>query len=163
MNHLSQSRSSIIFEREGDSLSILYWGKKIGNLGSDFEKSIDSALVRASAHGGLDAAVGNLVLREHSRGWSGHPALRGHRSGVSASNNFKVKSLSQKDQTLNVEFEDAIAGLEISMTYTLTESDILLMDAEVKNVAEGDYFLEQFLYWLPLAEQADEVLDFYGH
>ena len=163
MNHLSQSRSSIIFEREGDSLSILYWGKKIGNLGSDFEKSIDSALVRASAHGGLDAAVGNLVLREHSRGWSGHPALRGHRSGVSASNNFKVKSLSQKDQTLNVEFEDAIAGLEISMTYTLTESDILLMDAEVKNIADGDYFLEHFLYWLPLAEQADEVLDFYGH
>jgi len=162
MIHLSQSRSSVIFEREGDSLSILYWGKKIGNLSPDFEKSIDSALHRSSAHGGLDNAVGNLVLREHSRGWSGHPALRGHRSGVSASNNFKVKSLSQKDQTLNVEFEDAIAGLEISMTYTLTESDILLMDAEVKNVADGDYFLEHFLYWLPLAEQADEVLDFYG-
>ena len=163
MNHLSQSRSSIIFEQEADSLSILYWGKKIGNLSPDFEKSIDSALHRSSAHGGLDVAVGNLVLREHSRGWSGHPALRGHRSGVSASNNFTVKSHSQKDQTFTVEFEDAIAGLEISMTYTLTESDILLMDAEVKNVADGDYFLEHFLYWLPLAEQADEVLDFYGH
>ena len=163
MNHLSQSRSSIIFEREGDSLSILYWGKKIGKLGSDSEKSIDSALTRASAHGGLDAAVANLVLREHSRGWSGHPALRGHRSGVSASNGFTVKNLSQKDQTLSVEFEDPLAGLEISMTYTLTESDVLLMDAEVKNVADGDYFLEHFLYWLPLAEQADEVLDFYGH
>ncbi len=95
MIHLSQSRSSVIFEREGDSLSILYWGKKIGNLGSDFEKSIESALARASANGGLDAAVGNLVLREHSRGWSGHPALRGHRSGVSASNGFTVKNLSQ--------------------------------------------------------------------
>ena len=163
MIHLSQSRSSVIFEREGDSLSILYWGKKIGKLGSDFEKSVESALTRSSAHGGLDAAVGNLVLREHSRGWSGHPALRGHRSGVSASNGFTVKNLSQKDQTLSVEFEDPLAGLEISMTYTLTESDILLMDAEVKNVAEGDYFLEHFLYWLPLAEQADEVLDFYGH
>ena len=58
MNHLSQSRSSIIFEREGDSLSILYWGKKIGKLGSDFEKSIESALARASAHGALDAAIG---------------------------------------------------------------------------------------------------------
>ena len=103
------------------------------------------------------------MLREHSRGWSGHPTLRGHRSGVSASNGFTVKNLSQKDQTLTVDFEDALAGLEISMTYTLTESDILLMDAEVRNVAEGDYFLEHFLYWLPLAEQADEVLDFYGH
>ena len=151
MNHLSQSRPSIIFEREGDSLSILYWGKKIGNLGSDFEKSIEAALSRPSAHGGLDAAVGNLVLRVHSRGWSGHPALRGHRSGVSVANGFTVKSISQKDQTLTVEFEDALAGLEISMTYALTESDILLMDAEVRNVADGDYFLEHFLYWLPLA------------
>jgi alpha-galactosidase len=60
-------------------------------------------------------------------------------------------------------FVDAIAGLEIEITYTLTPSDILLMDAKVTNTAEGDYFLDHFLYWLPLAEQADEVLDFYGH
>ena len=37
------------------------------------------------------------------------------------------------------------------------------MDAKITNTAEGDYYLDHFLYWLPLAEQADEVLDFYGH
>jgi alpha-galactosidase len=58
---------------------------------------------------------------------------------------------------------DQIAGLEIEITYTLTPSDVLLMDAKVTNTADGDYFLEHFLYWLPLAEQANEVLDFYGH
>ena len=62
MIHLSQSRSSVIFEREGDSLSILYWGKKIGNLSPEFEKSIDSALHRSSAHGGLDNAVGKCLV-----------------------------------------------------------------------------------------------------
>ena len=163
MNHLSQARSSIIFDREGDSFSILYWGKKLGGFSPDNETSIAAALQKSTAHGGLDAAVGNIVLREHSRGWIGHPALRGHRGGVSASNSFVVKDVSQRGQSLSVTFEDSIAGLQISMSYSLTESDILLIDAEVTNIADGDYFLEHFLYWLPLAQQADEVLDFYGH
>ena len=47
MIHLSQSRSSIIFEKDGDSLSILYWGKKIGVLDAGSEKAINVALTKA--------------------------------------------------------------------------------------------------------------------
>ncbi len=163
MIHLSQARSSIIFEHDGDSLAVLYWGKKLGAINEKSADAIRSALTKPAFHGGLDVSSSNLILREHSRGWIGHPALRGHRGGVSASNSFTVKSAVQKDQSMVVLFVDAIAGLEIEMTYTLTPSDILLMDAKVTNTAEGDYFLDHFLYWLPLAEQANEVLDFYGH
>lgn len=163
MIHLSQARSSILFEADGDSFSILYWGKKIVVADKAAQESIVRALTKPSYHGALDVSPGNLILREHSRGWMGHPALRGHRSGVSASNAFTVKNLHHTDSTLTIDFADSIAGLEIKVTYTLTPSDILLMDAEVTNVAEGDYYLEHFLYWLPLAEQADEILDFYGH
>jgi alpha-galactosidase len=163
MIHLSQSRSSIIFAHDGDSLEVLYWGKKIGALDKSAAESIKAARTKPAFHGGLDVAPGNLILREHARGWIGHPALRGHRGGVSASNAFTVKSAVQKDQSMVALFVDEIAGLEIEITYTLTPSDVLLMDAKVTNTAEGDYFLDHFLYWLPLAEQADEVLDFYGH
>ena len=163
MIHLSQSRSSIIFAHDGDSLEVLYWGKKLGAIDKSAAESIRAARTKPAFHGGLDVAPGNLILREHARGWIGHPALRGHRGGVNASNAFTVKSAVQKDQSMIALFVDAIAGIEIEMTYTLTPSDILLMDAKVTNTAEGDYFLEHFLYWLPLAEQADEVLDFYGH
>ena len=163
MIHLSQERSSIIFDHVGDSLEVLYWGKKLGEFDQKAAESIRAAGTRPVPHGGLDVSLGNLLLREHSRGWIGHPALRGHRGGVGAANSFSVKSAEQKDQTLIVNFGDQIAGLEIEITYTLTPSDVLLMDAKVTNTAEGDYFLEHFLYWLPLAEQANEVLDFYGH
>ena len=163
MIHLSQSRSSIIFAHDGDSLEVLYWGKKLGAIDKAAAESIRAARTKPAFHGGLDVAPGNLILREHARGWIGHPALRGHRGGVNASNAFEVKSAVQKDQSMIAVFADAIAGIEIEMTYTLTPSDILLMDAKVTNTSDGDYFLEQFLYWLPLAEQADEVLDFYGH
>ena len=163
MIHLSAARSSILFEADGDSFSILYWGKKIVVSDKAAQESIVLALTKPSYHGALDVSPGNLILREHSRGWMGHPALRGHRGGVSASNAFTVKNLQDTDSTLIIDFADPIAGIEIKVTYTLTPSDILLMDAEVTNVAEGDYYLEHFLYWLPLAEQADEILDFYGH
>ena len=163
MIHLSQSRSSIIFAHDGDSLEVLYWGKKLGAIDKAAAESIRAARTKPAFHGGLDVAPGNLILREHARGWIGHPALRGHRGGVNASNAFVVKSAVQKDQSMIAIFVDSIAGIEIEMTYTLTPSDILLMDAKVTNTSEGDYFLEHFLYWLPLAEQADEVLDFYGH
>ena len=163
MIHLSQSRSSIIFAHDGDSLEVLYWGKKLGAIDKAAAESIRAARTKPAFHGGLDVAPGNLILREHARGWIGHPALRGHRGGVNASNSFAVTSAVQKDQSMVAVFTDAIAGIEIEMTYTLTASDILLMDAKVTNTAEGDYFLDHFLYWLPLAEQADEVLDFYGH
>lgn len=163
MIHLSQSRSSIIFAHDGDSLEVLYWGKKLGAIDKSAAESIRAARGKPVFHGGLDVAPGNLILREHARGWIGHPALRGHRGGVSASNSFAVKSAVQKDQSMIAVFEDSIAGIEIEITYTLTPSDILLMDAKVTNTSEGDYYLDHFLYWLPLAEQADEVLDFYGH
>jgi len=163
MIHLSQSRSSIIFAHDGDSLEVLYWGKKLGAIDKAAAESIRAARTKPAFHGGLDVAPGNLILREHARGWIGHPALRGHRGGVNASNSFAVTSAVQKDQSMIAVFTDAIAGIEIEMTYTLTPSDILLMDAKVTNTSDGDYFLEQFLYWLPLAEQADQVLDFYGH
>ena len=163
MIHLSQSRSSIIFAHDGDSLEVLYWGKKLGAIDKAAAESIRAARTKPAFHGGLDVAPGNLILREHARGWIGHPALRGHRGGVSASNSFAVTSAVQKDQSMIAVFTDAIAGIEIEMTYTLTPSDILLMDAKVTNTSDGDYFLEHFLYWLPLAEQADQVLDFYGH
>ncbi len=163
MIHLSQSRSSIIFEEGDETLSIVHWGKKIGALNGDLEKALAAAIHKPHFHGGLDVAPRNLVLREHSRGFIGHPALRGHRGGVGASNRFALKSATQKEQTLVALFVDSIAELEIELSYTLTVSDVLLIDAKVTNTGSTDYYLDHFLYWLPLTEQADQVLDFYGH
>lgn len=98
MIHLSQSRSSIIFEEGDETLSIVHWGKKIAPLDINAEKALSAAVHKPHFHGGLDVAPRNLVLREHSRGFIGHPSLRGHRAGTAASNRFILQSTSQKDQ-----------------------------------------------------------------
>lgn len=159
MIHLRQSASSLIFDREGDSLSILHWGKAIDHL----DENMSQALKRPWPHGGLDLFPGHLLLRENARGWIGRPALRGHRNGVSVANYFVLTSLTSDDSRVTARFNDEAAGLSLALMYELTPSDVLLMDAVLTNEKDGDYFLEHFIYWLPLAEQADEMLDFYGH
>lgn len=163
MIHLSQANSSIIFEDKDETLSILHWGEKIGSLSEAGQANLSRATEKPHFHGGLDVSPRNLVLREHSRGFIGHPALRGHRSGIAASNRFVLTSTTVHEQTLIALFIDEIAELEIAISYSLTPSDVLLIDATVTNKGSSEYFLEHFLYWLPLAEQADQSLDFYGH
>ena len=160
MIHLQGAQSSIVFDQDGDTLQIIHWGRRLEAID---ENSLRAAVKNPHFHGGLDVSPRNLILREHSRGWIGHPSLRGHRSGVNVSNWFALTSAKQSESTLVATFEDSIAGLQISMTYTMTPSDVLLIDAAVTNIGEGNYSLEHFKYWLPLPDQADEVLDFFGH
>jgi len=160
MIHLHGAYSSIVFDHDGDTLQVIHWGIRLGAVNDD---ELRAAVKNPHFHGGLDVSPRNLILREHSRGWIGHPALRGHRSGVSVSNWFVLKSATQKDNSLVATFEDPIAKIAISLTYTMTPSDVLLIDATVTNIGEGEYFLEHFKYWLPLPDQADQVMDFFGH
>jgi alpha-galactosidase len=74
-----------------------------------------------------------------------------------------LKDTSATEQSLIATFADPIAELEIEISYQLTPSDILLIDATLTNKGSDNYFLEHLLYWLPLPEAAEEVLDFYGH
>ena len=102
MIHLSQSRSSIIFEEGDETLSIVHWGKKVAPLSETGEQALSAAIHKPHFHGGLDVAPRNLVLREHSRGFIGHPSLRGHRAGalhVAAPDRIKVvQALSELPQ-----------------------------------------------------------------
>ena len=69
----------------------------------------------------------------------------------------------QKSDQATITLEDKTAGLEISIQYLLDTHGILKINSKVTNIADGDYTLEHLLNWLPLAPQADEILDFYGH
>ena len=142
-----------------ETFEIAHWGAALGEIKPE---SLTIAQ-RAVPHGGLDVSPKNLILREHSRGWNGRPALRGNRSGVSASNYFAIKSTDSKSDSATLTFEDKIGGLEIAITYKLDAHGILTIESKLTNVAEGDYTVDQLINWLPIPVQADELLDFYGH
>ena len=86
---LRNGGSSLIFRATDETLEIAHWGAELGEL---TENSMQSTK-RSIAHGDLDVNPRNLILREHSRGWRGRPALRGHRYGKSVSNYCFISSL----------------------------------------------------------------------
>ena len=149
----------MVFRATDETLEIAHWGAELGDYN---EKSIASTK-RSIAHGDLDVNPRNLILREHSRGWRGHPALRGHRSGKSVSNYFALIKHEATKDSLVAHFEDKLAGLLLTVNYKLDQFGILTIESKVTNNADGDYFLEHLLNWLPLPQQANEALDFYGH
>ena len=156
---LRNGGTSVVFRATDETLEIAHWGAELGDYN---EKSIASTK-RSIAHGDLDVNPRNLILREHSRGWRGHPALRGHRSGKSVSNYFALIKHEATKDSLVAHFEDKLAGLLLTVNYKLDQFGILTIESKVTNNADGDYFLEHLLNWLPLPQQANEALDFYGH
>ena len=109
--HLRNGGTSLVLRQAGDTFEIVHWGAALPEVD---EKSLAIA-GRAVMHGALDVNPGNLILREHSRGWIGHPALRGHRSGKSVANWFVCKNVDAKSDQATITLEDKTAGLEISI------------------------------------------------
>lgn len=156
--HLKNGATSLIFNFVDDTIEISHWGGEI----SEISEGALNIARPAVAHGDLDVNPRNLILREHSRGWRGHPALRGHRAGKSVSNYFALKSHKATSDSLILDFEDKLAGLLLSIDYKLDQYGILTVKSKVTNNADGDYNLEHLLNWLPLPAKANEVLDFFG-
>jgi alpha-galactosidase len=101
-------------------------------------------------------------MREHSRGHVGHPAIEGHRGGKSWSTRFTISSHTVEGNTLTLVLDDQHAELNVELIYALDVEGILKVSAKLTNVGQGRYYLNNFTYWLPLPEIAQEVLDFTG-
>ena len=155
---LSSPTSSIIFDSSDNNLVIKHWGAAIQNAGS----GLQAATTKSIAHSGFDLPVAAGVLREHSRGFLGHPTITGHRNGQAWSTLFSLAKIDHSDSALTAHFADSSAELKLTLNYELNEFGILKISAELTNSGKDAYNLEQFTYWLPLPDRADEVMDFTG-
>ena len=155
---LSSATNSIIFDTSDNNLVIKHWGDLIENIGT----GLRAATTKSVAHSGFDEPLTAGVLREHSRGFLGHPTISGHRNGKAWSTLFSLTKVDHLDSILAAHFADATAHLKLELTYDLNSFGILKVNASLTNTGNDAYNLEQFLYWLPLPDRASEVLDFTG-
>ena len=155
---LSSSTSSMIFDTSDNNLVIKHWGAAIEHQGT----GIQAATTKSVANSGFDSALETGVVREHSRGFLGHPTISGHRNGKAWSTFFSLTKVDHTESTLTAHFADATAHLKLEMTYSLNEFGILKINAALTNTGNDSYNLEQFVYWLPLPDRANEVMDFTG-
>ena len=157
---LRSDSSTIIFEAHDEVLSVLYWG-------ADFQilENVDDlkfATTNPVSNSSFDTPLTAGVMREHSRGFLGHPTLSGHRNGKAWSTQFCLVDYSHQGNVLIAHLEDKTAQLHVEMAYRLSSEGIIKVDAVLTNSGESNYSLDEFLFWFPLADRAQEVLDFTG-
>lgn len=157
---LRSAHNSIVFNTINNKLSIFHWGALLneGELGSD----VIAATTRAVSHSHWDQPTTADVMREHSKGFIGHPTLEGHRNGQAWSTHFELVSETHTTNSLQATLVDDHAKLSLVLTYTLTPDGVLTINADLTNSGDTGYVLNQYVHWLPLADQAAQVMDFTG-
>ncbi len=157
---LQSDRNSILFTIEGDQLSIFHWGSRL----TDGESALEllKATTRPVSHSHWDSPITIDVMREHSRGFYGHPTIQGNRNGKAWSTHFVFKSETHTENTLTATLEDLHAELSIQLKYELTNSGVLTISASLTNLGSNEYQLTEFIHWLPLSDRATQVMDFTG-
>ena len=157
---LKSQKSSLLFKVVDGQLVISHWGSPLD--GADAIEQIALATTPAVSHSNFNEITERDVLRQHSKGFLGHPSISGHRAGKSWSPHFNLTSHTQKGESLIAEFVDTDAKLSLRQIYTLTEQGILSISATITNTGLEEYTLNEFLYWLPLVDRATETMDFTG-
>ena len=155
---LRSEASSLLLEVVDGALVIGHWGAPlVGDI-------TDSALARRAsiAHSSWDQPQNPGIMRESARGFLGRPALSGHRSGRAWSTKFEVTDFHHVDNRCTVTLRDFHAELEIIATFSLDTFGVLTQGATIKNIGDSDYFLNEYIHWLPLPQEATQSLDFTG-
>ena len=155
---LRTESSSLLLEVIDGALVIGHWGAPlVGDI-------TDAALARrvSIANSSWDYPQSPGIMRESARGFLGRPALSGHRLGRAWSTKFEVTDFHHVDNRCIVTLRDFHAELEIIATFTMDSFGVITQGASVKNIGDSDYFLNEYIHWLPLPQEASQSLDFAG-
>lgn len=175
--HLRGGGVSFAVETRGPHLPrVLHWGADLGPLTpTELGALLDTADTATSL---ADASEPRplSVLPTEAEGWSGTPAVVGHRAGSATTPRFTLRSddVSADPMALQLIFDDRITGLRARLDYRLDRHGVLTAAIELTNPAPSaagehsaeartaPYDLAELRVLLPLPARATEILDLTG-
>ena len=155
---LTSPTAELIVEVIDGALVFSHWGAPSGPVSQDLSR----AQIPSVTNSGFDTVQNPGVMREASRGFLGRSALSGHRNGKAWSSHFAVKSFNASDNQVSVSLSDSFAELTLIYTCSMDLFGVLTLQAELNNSGKSQYTLNEFIYWLPLPQEAKQSLDFAG-
>lgn len=108
---------------------------------SQLQAHDDSAL----AFGSLDNVTPLSLFPQASTGFTGSPALNGHRNGHQFAHSLTTTSVRQSDNTLYIELTDEHTHIEVSLELCLHhQSDVASLKSTLRNVGDSAYTVDWF-------------------
>ncbi|QSR32479.1 alpha-galactosidase [Nocardioides sp. S5] len=164
--HLTRGGVSVVLARDDAGIpSVVHWGAALGDLDGRALTALTAARRPGVSRSSYDVPRRTGVVPDVTRGFSGTPALSGHRVGGSA--RAAAPSLVDwevlvGDAAITATSEDDEAGWSVTLQLGLDDAGLLHARTSVTNTADGDLHLASALTALPVAAHATELLDLTG-
>jgi alpha-galactosidase len=172
--------SLVVDVSAGQLPAIVHWGVDLGPLELvDAEGLIVSNIDPGGANV-VDEPVRLAVLPEHWTGWVGRPGLSGSRAGRDWSPRFTATEVRVDGRPMTatdgeptmintgaasvaVAAVDEVARLQLNITIELTTGGLIRAAAEVINLGDDPYTVDDCVLAFPIPQHAREILDFAGY
>ncbi|WP_336920835.1 alpha-galactosidase [Aquipuribacter sp. SD81] len=167
--HVLRGGGSCLVLAERDGLpELVHWGADLWGDGEPPGADL-AALLRAGSrpvpHSALDAPWPLTLLPSEADGWSGRPAVAGHRGGRAVTGRWSRASVVREGTRLVVDAEEEGARLRLRSELDLDAHGVLRVVHAVTSTASADddpLDLDALLAVVPLPVEADELLDLTG-
>jgi alpha-galactosidase len=159
--HLRSAGVSLVLDARGAVPVILHWGADLGDLDEVALAAFAGASVPAVPPSSVDVPLRLSLWPGLAEGWSGSPALAGHRQGAQAPA-MRLAHVQDQDQTARVRAESADGTLELTTELELSPEGVLRVRHLLVNRGDTDFDLTGLDVHLPIPADAAELLDFTG-
>ena len=164
--HLTRAGVSLVLGADDHGIPVLlHWGAALGDLDAAGLSALATARRPGASRSAYDGRRRTGLVPDGTRGYSGTPALEGHRVGGSAT--AATPSLVEwevlaGDSAITATSDDDEAGWSVTVQLGLDDGGLLHARTSVTNTADGDLHLSSVLTALPVGAHATELLDLTG-
>ena len=169
VTHLTRDGVSLVLGTDDDGVPVvLHWGAPVGDPGGDALDELGRALRPGVAHSSYDHPRTTGLVPDGARGFSGTPALEGHRVGgasraaLPSPVDWQVRVHDDHPAALTCSSTDDEAGWAVDVELLIDAGGLVRARTSVTNAADGDLHLASVLTALPVAAHAGELLDLTG-
>ena len=171
--HLTHAGVSVVVAPDADGVPVLlHWGAALGDLGRDDLAAFAAARRPGVSHSAYDHPRTTGLLPEVVRGFTGTPALEGHRTGGrpgAAAPRLSGWAAEVEDSgdlgedaALHLSAADDEAGWSVEVDVELSAAGLVRMRTSVTSTLDGTLHLAGVRNALRVGPQATELLDLTG-
>lgn len=172
---LTAAGVSVLIDAKGGQLpAIVHWGAGLPALTARQAETLVGASVPVTSSNTVDLPPRPGLLPGHHSGWTGRPGLRGSFGGIGWSPKFRTQTValngtpvtaftSSGPGLLEISALDDADRLRLDLTLELLPGGLLRSRAQLTNLCDEKYTVEDLALSFPIPSEATELLDFAGN
>ncbi|WP_030105971.1 alpha-galactosidase [Actinoalloteichus caeruleus] len=152
---------------------VLHWGADLGEVDAELGAALRTGVEQPAPPSSVDFPRWFPLLAGEADGWSGRPALAGHREGAVSHPRWTVHEVdldhpsdrhpaSGSGGELTVRASDERSGLAVTVTLRMEAGGLVRTRHRVTNTGTGAWTVGGLVSALPLPDEATELLDLTG-